>query len=264
MIRTLTAIALIAAFLTPTGDAATPTHSNRSNVYKAAKRPGNPPKVQQFHSFIPPSQPSATITRLQTQLTGRVVEEAQTPAIAPQPRYVQIFFTSEEQAALEALTSPKTKPALTVRHPTQQKRHLASKRPKKLRVQPEVLTPANSYVVPLTSADAGQLSTLIASFIQEQIPDTQTSLFLTDVPVSQTGNMLTLNLQHTLKTMGYTVSQTPKNNPVTIRYRVSNLDKTLLVRVKVNGVETAQLYERSYSGVLAAASPTSRINRSEP
>lgn len=265
MIRILTALLLLGSFLSLTGEAATPKHPYHPSVHQSAKRRVSKPKVQQHYSFVPAYKPSEAITRLKTPLTGRVVEQIPAPMQPVRSRYVQIFLTPEQQAALDARNHPQPvasapKPE---HHPWRWLRFSAN-RPKKLRVQPELITSANSFVVPLTPVDAAQLSGLIAGFIQEQFPDTKTSLLLESVPASQAGNTLTLNLQYALRHLGYTLVTDASLPTPTIRYRVSNLDKTLLVRVKANGTETARLYERSYSGALAAASPMTRIQRSKP
>jgi len=255
---------LLASFITLTSEAATPRKIYHTSHHKRAKRKVSEGKAQQHYSFIPAYKPSEAVTRLQAPLTGRGVEHIQTLTQPPQPKYVQIFLTPEQQAAQKANTQPQ--PIASSSKTEHQSWRwfrfgLDSNRPQKLRIHSAVITNANSFVVPVTPADAAQLSALIAGFIKEQVPNTKTSLLLEAVPASQAGNILTLNLQYTLKNLGYTlVSNTSPATP-SIRYRVSNLDKALLVRVKANGVETARLYERSYSGALAAASPMTRMNR---
>jgi hypothetical protein len=266
MRRSLAALVILASLLTLTGEATTPRRVFHSSTHKSAKRRVSKSNVQEHYSFVPAYKPSDAITRLQMPLTGRVVKQIQASTQPPaRPRYVQIFLTPEQQAALEA--SNHSQPVASAPKP---EHHLwrwfrmTASRPQKLRVQPEVITNDNSYVVPVTPADAAQLSGLIAGFIKEQVPDTKASLLLESVPTSQAGNTLTLNLQYALKNLGYTlISDTSFPTP-TVRYRVSNLDKALLVRVKVKGVETARLYERSYLGALAAVSPLTRMNRREP
>lgn len=262
MRRSLAALVILASFLTLAGEAGTPRRAYHSSTHQSAKHRASKPNVQQHYSFVPDYKPSDAITRLQLPLTGRVVEQIQAPA---RPKYVQIFLTPTQQSTLETsnLSQPVASAPKPEHHSWRWFRMTAS-RPQKLRVQPEVITNDNSYVVPITPADAAQLSGLIAGFIKEQVPDTKASLLLKAVPTSQAGNTLTLNLQYALKNLGYTlISDTSFPTP-TVRYRVSNLDKALLVRVKVNGVETARLYERSYLGALAAVSPLTRMNRREP
>lgn len=264
MTHILTALLILSSFLTLTGEAATPNRSHHSSAHNTKHRVRKP-KTQQYYSFVPAYKPSDAITRLQTPLTGRVVEQIQVPAQPARPRYIQIFLTPEQQAALEASARPQpiaVQPK--IEHHPWRWFHFGSNHPHKLRLQAEVLTNANSYVVPVTSADAAQLSGLIAGLIREQIPDTKASLLIQAVPASQAGNTLTLNLQYALKHLGYRLVSDSSLPASSVRYRISNLDKALLVRVKVNGVETARLYEHSYSGALAAASPLTRINRSEP
>lgn len=261
MMRILTTLLVLCSFFPLTGEAAIPSR------YHSAKYRVSKIKVQQHYSFIPAYKPSDTISRLQNSLTGRVVEQFRIPAQPIQPKDVQIFLKPETQGAQEAHILPHPMATtLKTKHHTWRWFHfeLASHRPQKLRVRSEVLTRENSFVVPVTSADAAQLSGLIAGLIKEQIPDTKNRLLLEAVPASQAGNTLTLNLQYVLKHLGYTlVSKAPSLTP-TVRYRLSNLDKALLIRVNVNGVETARLYERSFSGALVAASPMTRINRSQP
>jgi hypothetical protein len=265
MRRSLAALVILASLLTLTGEAATPRRVFHSSTHKSAKRRVSKPNVQEHYSFVPAYKPSDAITRLQTPLTGRVVQEIQSSDQPSWPRYVQIFLTPEQQAALETNThlQPIAIQPKTGNHPWRWFR-FETGHPQRLRVQPEVITTANSFVVPITPADAAQLSGLIAGFIKEQIPDSKTALLLAAIPASQAGNPLTLNLQYALKTLGYSLVPDTGFPVTTIRYRVSNLDKALLLRVNVNGVETARLYERSYSGALAAASPMTRMNRSEP
>ena len=262
MRRPLIALVVLASCLTLTSEAAT-----SSRVHRHVKRSVRP-RVQQHVSFIPVYHPSETITRLQTPLTGRVVEQVPAPPEPVRPRYIQVFLTPEQQAALEASRQPQWTQPLAIQlktgHSPWRWFHWNVNRPQRLRVRPEALTSAHSFVVPLTSADAAQLTGLISAQIQAQVPDVNTPLMLSEVPASQAGNPLTLTLQYTLKSQGYSLDSNPTQPGATVRYRVSYLDKALLLRVRINGIETARLYERSASGTLATASPITRFNRREP
>jgi hypothetical protein len=259
MRRFLVVLAILMSFLTLLGEAKPNSHYH-SKAHKYIKHKVSQPKAQQHHSFVPVYKPSETIARLQTSLIGHVVQQIQPPIEPPKPPSAQILVTPEQRVTQAPSThlQPLAKNLKTGHH-SWHWFHLHTNRPQKLRIQPEVITHAHSYVAPITPADAAQLSGLITQLIQEQIPDTKANLCLETVPTSQLGNTLTLNLQYILRNLGYTLSSEPSLPVPIVRYRVSNLDKALLVRVKINGIETARLYERSYTGALVAASPMTRM-----
>lgn len=220
-----------------------------SPKYARKPVPKTRPQIQQHYSFVPTSQPSETLARLQTTLTGRVevkqpepTAEPSTSAL-PQPEAPPsvILSTLTPPAPPSSVTS---QPLATLAKSTQHNK-------------------ADSWVDTLNAREAAQLSEMITAYIQSQCPEKQTALALAELPVGQQQNALTLSLKYALQRQGYTLARTAPAIP--IRYRISRFNRHgLLVRIRINDTEIARFYERSNSGTLVAASPLSRIAQGAP
>lgn len=206
--------------------------------------------IQQHYSFISEHKPSAVMQELRAPLTGRVQHR--------------------ENITVPLATLPmlplSTAPSVTSVSPAfqQKARHFTwftPQKPVKLRVVPDIPTAQNSWVSPLSLQDAYQLSGILTDMIHTQVPESEKSLILMAVPVSQTSNSLTLNLRNALTTLGYNIT-TPSNTATQVLYRVTPLDHALFVSLRINNSQSARLYARSQSGALTAASPLTVSPRS--
>lgn len=272
MIRLLTAFVCLALLMTLNSEAATP-HAKRRSSHHTSNHRKPAQKTQPPFSFIPAKQPLESIVRLQQPLTGRIVQQQSPPAtfqttlpiapidpapsapenftpvpIKPASHSVQANFTSRKGLWKRVATLfSETKGAL----PT---------------LRPEVLTSGSSWVDPFPAVESTQLAEAVAQLIQGHLPNQQRSLAFAQPPQSQSGNSFSAALEHTLQQAGYTIAgpHSLVANAHQIRYRVTPLNQWVLIRVRIDDTELSRLYERTYTGALAAASPLTRLSKGAP
>lgn len=238
-----------------TSEAVTPARKPYHRTYH--KKPAVK-KPQQHYSFVPPYQPSPTMLKLQQPLQGRVVQKQlvpETPAeTKPQPE--------QPPAAIVTPVLPVKPQPSTQRYRQSILSRVLSKSTGWMHRPPsEIITSAHSWVDGLTPAESSQFSALVADAIQQQCPDKHIPILLSALPKKQAINTFLPNLAYALQQKGYTLAQPEQIPSHQVRYRISSLPDGLLLRIKIDDLESSRLYQRSYSGALMAASPLTTIKR---
>lgn len=127
--------------------------------------------------------------------------------------------------------------------------------PWRKRVDPLTIPLAKqSWVMPLSNADALQLGTMIAETIHSKFPDAR-SLYLRP---SVQDNPLTTCLKYRLNALGHKLSDAD-NEGIAVRYRVGRLHQGVLVTIKLPSQQITRFYQRSPSGTLVAGGPVSSL-----
>ncbi|WP_373533469.1 hypothetical protein [Vampirovibrio sp.] len=125
----------------------------------------------------------------------------------------------------------------------------------------EQITSQHSWIEHVSTSDTAFLSELISHWIQTQISNPNATLVLADPPHSQAKSTLIPSLAYALEKRGYTIARKDTNGSEAyrVRYRIRAFKQGLLVQIKINGQEATQLYTRSQTGALVAASPMTQF-----
>jgi hypothetical protein len=123
------------------------------------------------------------------------------------------------------------------------------------RVEPLTIPLAKqSWVMPLSNADASQLGTMIAETVHSRFPDARSFYIRPSVQ----DNPLTTCLKYRLTALGHRLSAV-ENEGIAVRYRVGRLHQGVLVTIKLPSQQIARFYQRSPSGTLVAGGPVSSL-----
>lgn len=214
-----------------------------------------PAKPQIPFSFITPSQPSPTLTRLQATLQGRVVAERQAPPA--QPIYTQIYLTAPpppEQPAISAINPEPLAPPVTQPVATP----AVARAPKAKRAHPFKPDYAeHSWVSDLTTAQAIPLAANIAGFLANQFDPETTILLLAQPSKKQLNNPLTPELETQLRQAGFTLAATRAEAPQAqlVQYQINAVSNGILVQLQTKKYWASRYYPFNAAQALMATHP---------
>jgi hypothetical protein len=202
-------------------------------------------KPQIPFSFITPSQPSHTLTRMQSTLQGRVEEEREIPPT--QPVYTQVFLPAPQPTITPAQAPPPKNQLGSKTTPSKRARSL----------NPDY--PERSWVSDLTVTQALPLAANIAAFLAGQFDPATTTLLLAMPHKKQLNNPLTPELETQLRQAGFTLAHTQSEAPQAqrIRYQVSVMGSGILVQLETSNQWASRYYPFTPTQALMVIHPFS-------
>jgi hypothetical protein len=113
----------------------------------------------------------------------------------------------------------------------------------------------------VSTADAGALATDAAQMLASIYPPAQTTLVLIPTAAAESEDMPTQAFEQALRAYGFGVVEAPRRADlpapygVPVRYRVTQLDGGVLLRLDYQGAAAARFYRRGADGYLLTMAP---------